>query len=428
MRRERDDDDERDLVSNTTSVAVAPQSLIQHPSRYFVPYTGRYYVHFMQRNCKGTVGFNMRFLLHSNGLCVVGLDPSNILVESYRNVFRSLSREKQEMVARAHRATSTCAAAETIIPRVADVADYCCAFPRKAEAESNCGAVSSFSTSQPCVEKPPAAGVLHCDSGADFYALVQRGEAALLPTSISHTIKGTRGSSNRLDKTANMSGKHKRNAPYVQEEMTLCSFSVDTMVKCPQCKKWQVLQQADPLPTTAEEQKMQEQQAASAPQSSTQGSKAHKRGGKHNNNKQPEHETLAAAATPSAVQKEYKPLRYGPGSEFPAGCAVGPSVAGGKCFIPNHVVKVPVAVNSVLLDVNQAVADSFFQCALSEPIGRGFLAIVQPRSDVSFAAAVSNSGSSSKFERVDNVSPFVSPSAEARLFVPDAFVGADIGE
>ena len=96
MRRTRE---ERDDTDSSTTTTTALQT-IQHPSKFFVPYTGRYYLHFIARNLKGAAGHNMRLLLHSNGLSVLCLDPSHLLVVSYFNLLKSLP-EYQNMSSRA---------------------------------------------------------------------------------------------------------------------------------------------------------------------------------------------------------------------------------------------------------------------------------------------------------------------------------------
>ena len=85
-RRQREDERTTEVDFNNAHVDDDDKA---EPSRFFVPYTGRYYIHFLLRNAKGTAGHNMRFMLHSNGLCVVCLDLSNILVVSQRNLRRS---------------------------------------------------------------------------------------------------------------------------------------------------------------------------------------------------------------------------------------------------------------------------------------------------------------------------------------------------
>ena len=46
----------------------------------FIFFTERYFSHFVARNCKGVPGNNVRLLQHSNGLCVMCIDPSHVLV------------------------------------------------------------------------------------------------------------------------------------------------------------------------------------------------------------------------------------------------------------------------------------------------------------------------------------------------------------
>lgn len=48
----------------------------------FAFFTKRYFSQYMVRDAKGQVGNNIRFLLHSNGLCVVCLDPSHIVIQT----------------------------------------------------------------------------------------------------------------------------------------------------------------------------------------------------------------------------------------------------------------------------------------------------------------------------------------------------------
>jgi hypothetical protein len=46
----------------------------------FVYFTERYFSQFVVRNCKQVEGNNVRLLLHSNGLCVMCLDPSHAVI------------------------------------------------------------------------------------------------------------------------------------------------------------------------------------------------------------------------------------------------------------------------------------------------------------------------------------------------------------
>ena len=92
MRRERDAA-KPPAQGDAEDASSAPLSrvAIEHPSRHFVPYTGRYCIHFVLRGAKGVAGHNLRLLLHSNGLCVVTLDPTHILVESHVTLLRSIA-------------------------------------------------------------------------------------------------------------------------------------------------------------------------------------------------------------------------------------------------------------------------------------------------------------------------------------------------
>jgi hypothetical protein len=320
MRREREDDDE------TTGA-------LQHPSRQFVPFGGRYFLHFDVRDAKGIAGHDLRLMLHSNGLCMLALAPSNILVTSHFNVLRSTLRQE----ARAPRATAG-----------ADAPDATSALfkrmPLCAGTEPRCAAAG------------PLASVA---SAADLAKLVAAGSVAVCATAVSHTVNGTRGQRDRLAATTNLIGKRKRNAVYMQHDTTVCSFPCETFALCAACGKWRAASQAPTCPPDGA--------AATPPAAAT-----------------------AAAASPTLPLTVVAPYS-----------------------LP-RVLKIPLAINAVVMEVNPALAENC-DLALHAPLNGGFIAIMQPRANVSFSG----------FARVDNAAPFVSPGERFREFVFDAFTGVD---
>lgn len=64
------------------------------PPKSFVYFTERYFSQYIIRNCKGIEGNNVRLLVHSNGLCLICMDPSHFVRErlSERNAEGQLVR------------------------------------------------------------------------------------------------------------------------------------------------------------------------------------------------------------------------------------------------------------------------------------------------------------------------------------------------
>ena len=82
-REERDEETAGDDSATTSSSVVtvpAFPSTAPHP-KSFTFFTERYFSQYLIRNCKGIEGNNVRLLLHSNGLCIVCVDPSSILLQ-----------------------------------------------------------------------------------------------------------------------------------------------------------------------------------------------------------------------------------------------------------------------------------------------------------------------------------------------------------
>ena len=362
------------------AATLHPPTIIAHPSRYFVPYTGRYYVHFVLRDAKGFAGHSLRYLVHSNGLCVLCLDLSNILVVSHFNLRRS---------ERSHQQQQQCRPANdggARVPPIFERIQYCDAFPpststSKAAAPGRCPGASS-------------AAALTCNTAADLYRMVCDGVVALSTTSVSHTVNGTRGVRNRLDAAASLGGRRKRNATYMQDETTVVSFNVDTLVRCPTCDHWQVV----PMPVS-EKQIRATAAAAAAAAAATSAAAAVVAAPAESDAATTV--TATSAAAMALIEPSY------------VGCAM--TVAGGAGFHLPRSVKVPIGVNSVLMELNELVATDF-EAALEAPLTTGFIAIMQPRADVSFSA---------RCERASNTSPMVSPSDAVRPFVADAFTGTD---
>lgn len=72
--------DEEDDGTETALVVPNFPSSCPHP-KAFTFFTERYFSQYIIRDCKGIKGNHVRLLLHSNGLCVVCIDPSNVLCQ-----------------------------------------------------------------------------------------------------------------------------------------------------------------------------------------------------------------------------------------------------------------------------------------------------------------------------------------------------------
>lgn len=94
-----------DLEGSTTSTVVAvPPFPIACPSpKSFTYFTERYFSQYIVRDCKGIEGNNVRILVHSNGLCLVCLDPSHFLVQNrsksvIKGLSHSLKKDRSEPI------------------------------------------------------------------------------------------------------------------------------------------------------------------------------------------------------------------------------------------------------------------------------------------------------------------------------------------
>ncbi|CUE71574.1 Hypothetical protein, putative [Bodo saltans] len=78
--------------STKAVVTVPPFPVLSPLPKSFTFFTERYFSQYVIRNCKGIEGNNVRLLVHSNGLCLVCLDPSHFLVKNRSsNVISGLS-------------------------------------------------------------------------------------------------------------------------------------------------------------------------------------------------------------------------------------------------------------------------------------------------------------------------------------------------
>lgn len=99
--RDEDDDDEQPTPSASSSTIVtvpAFPSTAPHP-KAFTYFTERYFSQYIIRNCKGIEGNNVRLLLHSNGLCIVCVDPSSMLMQmKIVSMTHSLKHDRSEPI------------------------------------------------------------------------------------------------------------------------------------------------------------------------------------------------------------------------------------------------------------------------------------------------------------------------------------------
>jgi hypothetical protein len=96
--------EEADVESTTsTVVTVPPFPVLSAPPKSFTFFTERYFSQYIIRDCKGIEGNNVRLLVHSNGLCLVCLDPSHFLVKDRSNMMisglsHSLKKDRSEPI------------------------------------------------------------------------------------------------------------------------------------------------------------------------------------------------------------------------------------------------------------------------------------------------------------------------------------------
>lgn len=74
-----DDDDQ---------ISEVPPFVTCRPPRLFTFFSQRYFTHYLVANAKGVPGNNVRLLLHSNGVVLICMDPSHVVVTENLNVLK----------------------------------------------------------------------------------------------------------------------------------------------------------------------------------------------------------------------------------------------------------------------------------------------------------------------------------------------------